>query len=342
MDSKEIALKKLLVLSTISPLLLVLSACGQPHGQGSAGPSHHLHHLTLWLDFTPWGAHVPIYVASSRGYFAREGLDVSIRPPANATDPLKLAADNSNTLGIGYMSDVVSAEAKGIPVESVGALVQHHLNCIMTLKSSGITSPTQLAGKRILAAETPADTVILDTVFEHAGVMGKVQRVNVSYDYVRPLLFHRVDAIEGAYQVWERIKIEQAGRRVNVIQLQKWGVPDEYELVLLASRKMISADSGAIHRFMKALTRGVHFSIKHPTQAVDTFLSDNSHYGTTKGRALVRRSWHLLIPFVRPHGVRFGSQSSARWHHLARWMFRNHLVSRLIPDNRLFTKRFVS
>jgi ABC-type nitrate/sulfonate/bicarbonate transport system substrate-binding protein len=47
-------------------------------------------HLTLWLDYTPWGVHVPIFVAQTNGYFRREGLDVSIRIPADVTDPLKL------------------------------------------------------------------------------------------------------------------------------------------------------------------------------------------------------------------------------------------------------------
>ena len=128
-------------------------------------------HVTLWLDYTPWGVHVPIFVAQTNGYFRREGLDVSIRIPADVTDPLKLTAAQSNTLGIGYMSDVVSAEGQGIPVESIGALVQHFLNCIMTLKSSGITSPRQLAGKTIGAAETPADTVILNPARARQGLL---------------------------------------------------------------------------------------------------------------------------------------------------------------------------
>jgi putative hydroxymethylpyrimidine transport system substrate-binding protein len=284
---------------------------------------------------------VPIYVARDRGYFRAQGLDVSIKVPANVTDPLKLVADNRNTLGIGYMSDVVTAESKGIPVVSVAALVQHHLNCIMTLKTSHITSPKQLAGKKIGAAETPADSVILDTVFKHAGVSGKVQRINVNYDYVPALLAHRVDAIEGAYQVWERIQIEQAGQKVNVIKLQDWGVPDEYELVLLAGRSLVKNHPSVAKRFDRALSQAVAYSTRNPSAAVKTFLQANTGYNTASGKQLVRRSWSLLIPFYQPKGIKFGTQTSGRWHGLATWMYKQKLVGKLVPNGDLFTNRFI-
>jgi len=336
-NSDLIRRKRILALTVI--VMVAFSAgCG---GSQASPPAPHIEHLTLWLDYTPWGVHVPIYAAEALGYFARNGLSVSIRPPANVTDPLKLVAySKRNTLAIGYMSDVVTAESQGIPVVSVAALVQHHLNCIMTLKRSGITSPRQLAGKRIGAAETPADTVILNTVFKKAGVSGRVQRVNVNYDYVPALLQGRVDAIEGAYQVWERIEIQQAGQRVNVIQLQKWGVPDEYELVLLASRSMINAQPQLIRRFMRALGEGETYAVTHPAGAVSLFLKLNRSYDTAKERTLVQRSWRLLIPFVKPPSVRFGSQSATRWHRLAVWMYRQHLVRHLVPTASLFTEKF--
>jgi putative hydroxymethylpyrimidine transport system substrate-binding protein len=328
------------IIASLFAVAIAVAGCGSPTGAG-APPATHVDHLTLWLDYTPWGAHVPIYVARARGYFAAQGLDVSIRIPSNVTDPLKLVADNPNTLGIGYMSDVVTAESKGIPVMSVAALVQHHLNCIMTLKSSHITSPKQLAGKKIGAAETPADSVILDTVFKHAGVTGKVQRVNVNYDYVPALLTHRVDAIEGGYQVWERIEIEQAGQKVNVIQLQNWGVPDEYELVLLGGRSLVKNHPSVVKRFDRALSEAVAYSVKNPNAAVNTFLKANTAFNTAKDKQLVHRSWRLLIPFYQPKGVRFGTQTTSRWHGLASWMFKQKLVTKLVPNRQLFTNRFI-
>jgi putative hydroxymethylpyrimidine transport system substrate-binding protein len=333
--------RKVWVVIAALALLVVGSGATLQSAPLPRAPHASMTHVTLWLDYTPWGAHVPFYTALSLGYFRREGLDVSLKVPPSVTDPLKLvAASHSNTLGIGYMSDIVTAEAKDIPVMSVAALVQHSLNCIMTLKSSGITSPTQLAGKKIGAAETPADNVILTTVFKHAHVLGKVQRVNVNYDYVPALLQHRVDAIEGAYQVWEGIEIEQAGQQFNCIKLSQWGVPDTYELVLIANRSMVQHQPTVIRRFLVALKRGEHFAVTHPDAAVRIFIHDNSGYNNPKGRYLVSHSWHALIRFVQPPGVRFGSQSAARWHHEAVWMYRNHLVSRLISTSQLFTNRF--
>jgi putative hydroxymethylpyrimidine transport system substrate-binding protein len=320
--------------------LLAVSTALTACGGSSAATSASRHHLTLWLDWTQWGVHVPVYAAQQEGFFRTHGLDVDIRVPSDPSEPLKLAAADGDTVGLGYMSDVVTAEANGIPVESIGALVQHHLNCIMTLRSSGITSPTQLAGKVVGDGGTPADKVILNTVFKKAGVMGKVTVRSNLYPLVPALLTHRVDAIEGAYQVWEKIQIEQQGQQVNVIQLQDWGVPDEYELVLLAGRSMIQKHPTVLREFMGAMQEGVAFSVSHPRRAVNDFLAVN--HEDAAGASLVRQSWRLLIPLVLKAGAPFGSQSQTRWHHLATWMFGNKLVSKLMPSNKLFTNSFLS
>src|SRR6478672_9940022 len=134
-------------LAVLLLFLPLLAACGS---QASTLPktSDGLTKISVILDWYPWSNHTGLYYAQSKGYFKAEGLDVTIHPPSDPADILKVVGAGTDQFGISYQTDVISARAENVPVKSVAAMVQHPLNTIMTLKSSGLTHPKQLEGKK--------------------------------------------------------------------------------------------------------------------------------------------------------------------------------------------------
>jgi len=98
------------------------------------------------LDWFPNPVHVPLYLAQKEGYFAKEGLDVDLMVPADPHDALKLVAAKKVDFAISYQPSVIIARSQGLPVTSIGALVQHPLSTILFLKSSGFKTPADLKG----------------------------------------------------------------------------------------------------------------------------------------------------------------------------------------------------
>jgi ABC-type nitrate/sulfonate/bicarbonate transport system substrate-binding protein len=51
--------------------------------------------VTLRLDWKPGAQHAPFYFAKAKGYYAAEGLDVTIIPGSGSSDSVKLLGAHS-------------------------------------------------------------------------------------------------------------------------------------------------------------------------------------------------------------------------------------------------------
>jgi len=213
-------------------LLPVLAACG-----GSTAPTP----VSVVLDWFPWSNHAGLFIAKDRGYFAAEGLDVDIHPPADPSTVLQTVATGRDDFGINYQTGVLIARQEGVPVVSIAAIVQHPLNSVMSLKGSGITEPKDLAGKTVGWPGIPDNEFLLATMLKSQGKsLDDVELVNVGFDLVPALIGKKVDAIVGAYWVHESISAINQGFPVNIMRMEDWGIPDFYEIVMVASEDMVN------------------------------------------------------------------------------------------------------
>ena len=118
--------------------------------------------VRLAMDWYPNANHVGLFVAEEKGYFADEKLEVDFYTPADPSTVNQTVAAGSDDFGINYQPDLLMARAQGVSVVSIAALVQHPLNSVQTLKSSGITRPGELVGKKVGFPGIPIIEPLLD------------------------------------------------------------------------------------------------------------------------------------------------------------------------------------
>ena len=227
----------------------LLAACGNEEPTqvptSTSVPTPAPEEVSLALDWFPNSNHAGFYAALERGYYRDEGLDVSIYVPANPEDVLKTVGAGRDDFGVSYQAEVLLARGEGVPVKSIAAMVQHPLNSIMVLEESGITRPSQLKGKKVGVTGIPFEEALFQAMLEHEGLsIDDVTVVNVGFDLAPALIGGKVDAIVGAYWTHESILMEMQGYPITVLRMEEWGVPDFYELVLVASEDMISNQPG--------------------------------------------------------------------------------------------------
>lgn len=324
-------------LALVALLLPLLAACG---GQASTLPksADGLTKVSVILDWYPWSNHTGLYYAQSKGYYKAEGLEVTIRPPSDPADILKVVGAGTDQFGISYQTEVLSARAANVPVKSVAALVQHPLNTIMTLKSSDITRPKQLEGKKVGMSGVPSDEPLLKTVLEADGAsLSKVELVNVGTDLMPALLGKKVDAIIGAYAVHESIVAERQGQPVNVMAIQDWGVPDYYELLLVTNDDLLKKNPEVVRKFLRATVRGYAEVPQNRAAALDTL---KAAYPETD-LAVERPGLDQLIPYWTANNVAFGTQTTARWQSYADWMRAKGLLDKEVKVADCFTNEFL-
>lgn len=295
--------------------------------------------VSIALDWYPWSNHTGLYMAQATGAFADQGIDPNIYVPSDPTTALQLVAAGQDDFTISYQTDVLIARQQGLDVVSVAALVQHPLNTIMTLQSSGITEPSQLKGKTIGMTGVPSDDALLATVLESAGLtLDDVETVTVGFDLMPALLGKRVDAVIGAYYVHEAILAQQQGQPVNAINVEDHGVPDYYELVLVTSGANIRDRADVVQRVVNAIVAGYAAAADNPDQAIDELVKAYPETDAT----VEREGIDLIIPMWTDDGsVPFGTQTSERWTAFADWMRQHDILTADVDASEAFTNQFV-
>jgi putative hydroxymethylpyrimidine transport system substrate-binding protein len=295
-------------------------------------------HVTLMLDWYPNSDHGGIYTAIQRGYLARRHVDLTARVPSDTSAQISLVASGHADFGITYETDLLDARAHHIPVQSVMCIVQHPLNTVMALSASGISRPRQLAGHTVGVAGSPSDIPIISAMMGFDGSsVSKVRIVNVGYNLLTSLLARKVDAVVGVYWTWEAIQARQLGHPVNVMRVERWGVPNSCELVLVASEKTVRSQPSLIRDTVQALQAGYAFAENHPDAAWSAL---HSRFPSLHG-ALVLSSLRLLrVPILDAPTV--GYQSPSQWRAYGAWLAKNHLVPGTVNAESAFTNQFLA
>lgn len=318
------------------PALLPLLALAI--GAGTA-PAPGLEPVPFMLDWTPNHSQAYLFVAQARGFFAEQGLRVALAVPKHPADPIDLVAAGKYPLAISYSTDVLLARDKGQPVVSIASVVQHPLDSVMTLKTSGIDALEKLAGKRVGHNGTASALAYLRTIFRRYGVDPRsVTLVNVGYDLVDSLAKGRVDALIGGYWVYEKLILERRGHAVNAWHLEDIGIPDHPELVIITSEKIIKEHPTLLKRFLAAATKGAEWSLANPVEAIDVLVGQHPKLD----RSLQLESLRLEAPLLTAGVPRFGHNRPEAWVGLARWMFEAGLTKRLVQASEAYTNRFLA
>jgi putative hydroxymethylpyrimidine transport system substrate-binding protein len=293
---------------------------------------------SLVLDWYPNSDHAGIYSAIQRGFFARRHVTLKAYTPSDTSAQIPLVAAGRADFGITYETDTLIARARGIPVRSVMCIMQHPLNTVMTLRSSGITRPRQLAGKTVGMAGSPSDIPIISTMVKRDGAsMKNVHTVTIGYDLLTSLLGGKVDAVVGVYWTWEAILAQERGRPVNVMRVEKWGVPNNCELVLIAGETTIRNRASLVRAVVAGMQDGYAYASAHPR---DAWAALHAADPALKSAVPILRSLALLDPVITGAST-IGYQDATQWRHYAAWLYANKIVSRAVDSAAAFTNDFL-
>jgi NitT/TauT family transport system substrate-binding protein len=136
---------------------------------------------TLRLDFLPGGYHAPFFLALERGYYRDNGIDLQIQDGRGSGPTVQVVGSNVDTFGLASLATVALAISKGIPLISVGGLIQKDPNSILALAGSNIVKPKDVEGKRGAFVTTSASDRLFQSFAKANDIdIRKVTVLNVS------------------------------------------------------------------------------------------------------------------------------------------------------------------
>lgn len=253
---------------------LVLSACGgdpaEPTETSSSGGAEKsaLRPLTFMAGYAPQ-ANLPFvgaYVAQAEGFFADEGLDVTIQHSAGGGEHLQLLANGTVDITTQDAGVVLERRADpGLPLVSIALVGQRGQQAYVALEESGIETPKDWEGRTVGYKGTPPPDLF--AIMAAEGVdPGAVELVNVGFD-PRLLTAGQVDVFP-VFKSNEPDTIEGWGYDLVSWDAADYGVPT-LGLTYVATEETVADDPELLRSFLAAVMRGVAFAEDDPQRAVE-------------------------------------------------------------------------
>ncbi|MDA7963719.1 ABC transporter substrate-binding protein [Ruegeria sp.] len=269
----------------------------------AAAPAWAEDKMTVLLDWFINPDHGPIIVAQEQGYFAEQGLEVEIVPPADPSAPPRLVAAGQADLAVSYQPQLHLQIHEGLPLKRVGTLVATPLNCLLVLKDGPIATPADLKGKKIGFSVAGVEEAVLGSVLGNHGVtVDEVELINVNFSLSPSLMTGQVDAVIGAYRNFELNQMDIEGVPGRCFYIEEEGVPPYDELIYVANPDTMDTDK--IARFLAATERATQFIVNNPEKSWEVFAATSP----VLQDELNARAWVDTLPrfALRPAGFDAG------------------------------------
>ena len=228
--------------------------------------------VSFRLNWYLGGLHVPFYYGKERGFYAAEGIDLTINEGRGSANTVQVVAAGSDTFGLADSSSVVLTAAKGADVKSVMSLLNTTGFSVVSLADAGIKTPKDLEGKKV--AVTPGDP--LGQLLQAVCKANNVDCAKISLIQVDPaakvvtVLEKKADALLGGADD-QFFLIKQRGIEPAALRFADHGA-NIVGMTILTKGEMLKSNPDLVRRFVRATARSWEESKKNPGAAVDAAL----------------------------------------------------------------------
>jgi len=286
--------------------------------------------LRVSLDFFVNPNHVPLVVCREFGLFAEETLEVEWFVPADPSDPVKLAASRAVDVALTPQINYLIARSEGLPLIAIGALIDHGLGGLLSLRQHGVETIDDLRGKRIGYSLAPLEPILWRTMLDCAGIdESEVRLIHVGFNTMQALLAGSVDAI-GAFRNFEPIQAALEGGDPVFFPQEAYCIPETYELIFVVHPDLIAERGEELAAFLRALAGGVERTTSGPDAAFATFLEAYPDLDDE----LNRRSFEATLPLYA-EGARHDEPNV--WSVMRDFLVEHGLIDERLRIEELFT-----
>jgi NitT/TauT family transport system substrate-binding protein len=279
--------------------------------------------VAVQLDYLVRGNHAMFFVARDKGYFSKEGINVTaIRKGTGSVDALKLISNGNADFGFSDLPTLQVGRSQNLPVVALVAVNQHSPLAMISLKSKHpLAKPADLKGLNLGVHPAGSTYVFLKAFFAANNLnLADFKQSTMAPPYENMLLLGRVDVVPG-YVDAEVPELERkAGGpgSLSILLGADYGYK-AYGSGVFTSEKTVADKPDLVQRFVKAYVQAFQFVIDNPKEAVDIVVRANPEYKGKEDTLLSQLQADLHSTFfsdyTKSHGI--GAISSQQWRETA-------------------------
>jgi len=321
-------------LITIAILLCLAGCVTTPNT--TTTPTPEVVNILLPVGYIPNVQFAPLYVAIEKGYFAEEGINLTL-DYSYETDAVALLGANELQFAIASGEQVLLARDQDLPVVYVAAWYQEYPVAVASKSGKGLLKPEDLRGKVIgVPVLSGASYIGLRTILEAGGLSEKDVSLGViGFSQVEMLATDRVDAVV-VYIANEPVVLESQGYPTDLIR-----VDDYLTLVsngLITNEKTLTEEPELVRSMVRVLLHGMQDVIDNPEEAYQI----STKYVETLAQADETVQKQVLASSIELwQGKSLGSSDPIAWSNMLSILKRMGMVQDDMNVTRAFTNDFL-
>ncbi|MEM1645356.1 MAG: ABC transporter substrate-binding protein [Ignisphaera sp.] len=272
-------------------------------------------HIKFTLDWAYQGPQAPFLVALYKGFFAEEGLSVTIDRGYGSAKAVSDVAAGVFDMGFGDFNSLVEFKARN-PDGKVKCVAIVHLKAphsIVTLRGKGIENPRDLEGKKLGAPAGDAARRLFPAFAKTVGInIDKVSWVTMDVPLREPMLVKgEVDAVSGFYYT---VVLNLVNLNVSVNDVVVFKYADYMPIVgncILVNEDFLARNPEAVKRFLRAFFKALKYSANNVDEAISIVMMRDPTLNKDLEKLRFEMALELIIveDYVKRQGLGYVEKS---------------------------------
>ncbi|MGB6658855.1 MAG: ABC transporter substrate-binding protein [Xanthobacteraceae bacterium] len=253
-------------MALIAAILTVFGTSTRPaHSQ-----SQHPQKLTVRFTWKLATYYTPLFVALDRGYYAQEGLDVSLAEGSGAETVVQLVANGTDKIAYGPGTVAAEAASHDLPVVVVATYMPKIPIGLISFPDVRLKSPKDLEGKKlgVSIGETFSNMLVPFTRINNIDLSRIITVQLEASARNTQFITRRIDVMSLYTNDQVPLLEKQTGVRFNVIRVSDFGL-GLLGQGFIVNREFTKSDPETIRKLLRATAKGYSDTFKDPATAVE-------------------------------------------------------------------------
>lgn len=228
--------------------------------------------LDFILNWVPGGDHAPYYYAKKQGWYASEGIDLSLEPGKGSMLAVQKVGAGQNPIGLADMGNVLIGRGKGADSVGVFNVYANSPQGLYWLKSSGIKGIKDFPGKKIGNPAADGARPMWPALARANGIDPKsVTWVNVDANAKLAALKSRSIDITTSFYNIHHIFQRELGDDMGFVAWRDIGL-NPYGNSVIVNGEFLKKNKPLVAKFVKVTQRAFAECVKQPKPCVQALV----------------------------------------------------------------------
>jgi NitT/TauT family transport system substrate-binding protein len=231
--------------------------------------------LDFILNWVPGGDHAPYYYAKKMGWYKDAGIDLNLEPGKGSAVAVQKVGAGANPIGLADLPNALVLRGKGADTVGVFNVYANSPQGLYWLKSSGIKSVKDLAGKKIGNPAGDGARTIWPALAKANNIdPNSVTWVNIDANSkLAALKAHSIDATTSFYNIHHIFKRE-LGDDMGFVAWKDAGL-NTYGNTVIVNADYLAKNKATIAAFVKVTQKAFAACVATPRPCVQALIDAN-------------------------------------------------------------------